>query len=241
MRTFYWALRTLLSHWWRHRVQLASVLAGLWLATALLTGVQALNSQARDSYARASQLIGGAAPYRLVSRDGGRFEQAVFVQLRLAGWPVSPLLQGRLELDDQRQPGHVRLWQVLGIDPVSLPRGSTLAGQSVDSDSLLAFIGVPGSDLGSGGYLATPGTQGRRSTPQSAGTAIAAIGSTPAVAARPAADGYRRGAAGAQCSGTAFAVVAGDRLRPRRTPSCQPTCSIVCACRRRVMKATWRI
>ncbi len=144
MRTFYWALRTLLSHWWRHRVQLASVLAGLWLATALLTGVQALNSQARDSYARASQLIGGAAPYRLVSRDGGRFEQAVFVQLRLAGWPVSPLLQGRLELDDQRQPGHVRLWQVLGIDPVSLPRGSTLAGQSVDSDSLLAFIGVPG-------------------------------------------------------------------------------------------------
>jgi len=144
MRTFYWALRTLLSHWWRHRVQLASVLAGLWLATALLTGVQALNSQARDSYARASQLIGGAAPYRLVSRDGGRFEQAVFVQLRLAGWPVSPLLQGRLELDDPRQPGHVRLWQVLGIDPVSLPRGSTLAGQSVDSDSLLAFIGVPG-------------------------------------------------------------------------------------------------
>ncbi|QXI31293.1 FtsX-like permease family protein [Pseudomonas vanderleydeniana] len=144
MRTFYWALLALLSHWWRHRVQLASVLAGLWLATALLIGVQALNSQARDSYARASQLIGGAAPYRLVSRDGGHFEQQLFVQLRLAGWPVSPLLQGRLELDDPRQPGHPQRLQVLGVDPVSLPRGSTLAGQSVDSQQLLAFIGVPG-------------------------------------------------------------------------------------------------
>ncbi|WP_416769044.1 ABC transporter permease [Pseudomonas sp. RHF3.3-3] len=144
MRTFYWALRALLSHWWRHRVQLASVLAGLWLATALLIGVQALNSQARDSYARASQLIGGAAPYRLVSRDGGHFEQQVFVRLRLAGWPVSPLLQGRLELDEPGQPGHVQRLQVLGIDPVSLPRDSSLAGQAVDSESLLAFIGVPG-------------------------------------------------------------------------------------------------
>ncbi|NWE50713.1 FtsX-like permease family protein, partial [Pseudomonas gingeri] len=144
MRSFYWALRALLSHWWRHRVQLCSVLAGLWLATALLTGVQALNSQARESYARASQLIGGAAPYRLVSRDGGRFEQQLFVRLRLAGWPVSPLLQGRLELDDPRHPGHVQRLQVLGIDPVSLPQGSTLAGQAVDSGQLLAFIGVPG-------------------------------------------------------------------------------------------------
>ncbi|NWD52491.1 ABC transporter permease [Pseudomonas gingeri] len=144
MRTFYWALRALLSHWWRHRVQLCSVLAGLWLATALLTGVQALNSQARESYARASQLIGGAAPYRLVSRDGERFEQQLFVQLRLAGWPVSPLLQGRLELDDPRHPGHVQRLQVLGIDPVSLPQGSSLAGEAVDSAQLLAFIGVPG-------------------------------------------------------------------------------------------------
>ena len=58
MRVFHWTLRALLSHWRRHPVQFFSVLTGLWLATALLTGVQALNSQARDSYARASQLIG---------------------------------------------------------------------------------------------------------------------------------------------------------------------------------------
>ena len=38
-------LGALLSHWRRHPLQLASVVAGLWLATALWTGVQALNTQ----------------------------------------------------------------------------------------------------------------------------------------------------------------------------------------------------
>ena len=47
VRVFHWTLRALLSHWRRHPVQFFSVLTGLWLATALLTGVQALNSQAR--------------------------------------------------------------------------------------------------------------------------------------------------------------------------------------------------
>ena len=87
MRVFYWTLRALLSHWRRHPVQFFSVLTGLWLATALLTGVQALNSQARDSYARASQLIGGEPQASLSAPDAGSFPQALFAQLRRAGWP----------------------------------------------------------------------------------------------------------------------------------------------------------
>ena len=59
MRVLRGTLQALLSHWRQHPVQFFSVLTGLWLATSLLTGVLALNSQARDSYARASQLIGG--------------------------------------------------------------------------------------------------------------------------------------------------------------------------------------
>ena len=56
VNVFWQTLRALLSHWRRHPVQFFSVLTGLWLATSLLTGVEALNSQARDSYARASQI-----------------------------------------------------------------------------------------------------------------------------------------------------------------------------------------
>lgn len=140
MRIFYWTLRALFSHWRRHPVQFFSVLTGLWLATALLTGVQALNSQARDSYARASQLIGGEPQASLSAPDGASFPQALFAELRRAGWPVSPVVQGRVILkghEDQRL-------QVMGIDPVSLPGGGAVAGQTLDRAQMVAFFNPPG-------------------------------------------------------------------------------------------------
>ncbi|NWC96744.1 MULTISPECIES: FtsX-like permease family protein [unclassified Pseudomonas] len=140
MRVFYWTLRALISHWRRHPVQFFSVLTGLWLATALLTGVQALNSQARDSYARASQLIGGEPQASLSAPDGASFPQALFAELRRAGWPVSPVAQGRVTLkghEDQRL-------QVMGVDPVSLPGGGALAGQTLDRAQMVAFFNPPG-------------------------------------------------------------------------------------------------
>lgn len=141
MRVFYWTLRALLSHWRQHPVQFFSVLTGLWLATSLLTGVQALNSQARESYARASQLIGGEPQASLSAPNGAPFSQEVFVSLRRAGWPVSPVLQARLSLkghDDQRL-------QLMGIEPVSLPGGSAVAGQALDMAQIVGFFSPPGS------------------------------------------------------------------------------------------------
>jgi hypothetical protein len=54
------ALSALLAHWRRHPVQLAMLLAGLALATALWSGVQALNAEARAAYDRAGALLGEA-------------------------------------------------------------------------------------------------------------------------------------------------------------------------------------
>jgi putative ABC transport system permease protein len=141
MQVFYWTLRALLSHWRRHPVQFFSVLTGLWLATSLLTGVQALNSQARDSYAKASQLIGGEPQISLASANGAPFPQALFVSLRRAGWPVSPVLRGRIALKshpDQRL-------QLMGIEPVSMPNGTALAGQTLDTAQIVSFFTPPGS------------------------------------------------------------------------------------------------
>ncbi|OCR27126.1 ABC transporter permease [Pseudomonas syringae] len=140
MRVFYWALRALLSHWRRHPVQFFSVLTGLWLATALLTGVQALNSQARQSYAQASQLIGGEPQTSLSTANGAAFTQDLFISLRRAGWPVSPVVQGRIALQGLEQ----RRVQVMGIEPVSLPAGSALAGQTLDMTQIVAFFTPPG-------------------------------------------------------------------------------------------------
>ena len=55
-----WILAVLLSHWRRHPMQLATLLIGLISATALWSGVQALNQQARTSYDRAAATFGGA-------------------------------------------------------------------------------------------------------------------------------------------------------------------------------------
>ncbi|MCI3944499.1 FtsX-like permease family protein [Pseudomonas syringae] len=141
VRVFYWTLRALLSHWRRHPVQFFSVLTGLWLATALLTGVQALNSQARESYQRASQLIGGEPQTSITATGGGLFAQELFIQLRREGWPVSPVLQGRIVLKGLED----RRLQLMGIEPVTLTPGSALAGQTLDSDQIVDFLTPPGT------------------------------------------------------------------------------------------------
>ncbi|MCD5970257.1 ABC transporter permease [Pseudomonas quasicaspiana] len=140
MRVFYWTLRALLSHWRRHPVQFFSVLTGLWLATALLTGVQALNSQARQSYAQASQLIGGEPQSSLATANNGAFSQDVFISLRREGWPVSPVVQGRISLQGLED----RRVQLMGIEPVSLPSGTAVAGQTLDLNGIVDFLTPPG-------------------------------------------------------------------------------------------------
>ncbi|TFA81619.1 putative ABC transport system permease protein [Pseudomonas sp. LAIL14HWK12:I2] len=134
-------MMALLSHWRRHPVQFFSVLTGLWLATSLLTGVEALNSQARDSYARASQLIGGEPQASLSTPNGAMFPQQWFVDLRRLGWPVSPVLQGRLILKGHE---NQRL-QLMGIEPVSLPGDSAVAGQAMPIERVVEFFTPPGS------------------------------------------------------------------------------------------------
>ncbi|MFZ5936751.1 ABC transporter permease [Pseudomonas sp. HS6-2] len=134
------ALQALGSHWLRHRLQCLSIFTGLWLATALWTGVQALNAQARSDYAQASAVLSGAAHRQIVARDGQRFDQALYVQLRRQGWQVTPVLEGRLRLAGEPAVS-VRL---IGIEPLSLLPGMAVAGAEPASFDLQAFIGTPG-------------------------------------------------------------------------------------------------
>ncbi|WP_019098881.1 FtsX-like permease family protein [Pseudomonas putida] len=140
MRLLSLALLALLSHWRRHRVQFVSIFTGLWLATALWTGVQALNSQARSDYARASAVLAGPMQAQFVPRKGEHFDQGLYVQLRKQGWQVTPVLEGRLRLSGEP----VRSVRLIGIDPLSLPPTSSIAGVQPQAFDLQAFIGTPG-------------------------------------------------------------------------------------------------
>jgi putative ABC transport system permease protein len=89
-------LSALLSHWRRNPVQLAMLLLGLALATALWSGVQAINAEARSSYAEAAATLGQDRLGRLVGRDGGPVAIGDYVALRRAGYRVSPVITGEV-------------------------------------------------------------------------------------------------------------------------------------------------
>jgi putative ABC transport system permease protein len=134
-----WTLAVLLSHWRRHPMQLATLLIGLISATALWSGVQALNQQARNSYDRAAATFGGTRTAMLVASNGASFPQNLFVDLRRAGWPVSPVLEGRIQIEG-------RSFRLMGIEPVTLPAEVGNA-PTIGKASLQSFMTPPGEML----------------------------------------------------------------------------------------------
>ncbi len=134
MTALRWTLAALLSHWRRRPFLLAALIGGLALATALWSGVQGLNAQARDSYDRAARVVGGAGTMSVAPEGGGTMPQAVFAALRRAGWPVSPVVEGRLRLPG----GSVRL---VGLEPVTAPPGGLAAALGTAADGAAALIG----------------------------------------------------------------------------------------------------
>lgn len=129
------SLRALLSHWWRNPIQLFAYIAGLALATALWSGVQAINAEARASYDAAAGTLGEGQFDQIVPREGDFLPLSVYVDLRLAGWQVSPVIEG--------QRGDIRL---LGIDPVTSP--AALAGAEALRSGLDGAQDVPGRLFG---------------------------------------------------------------------------------------------
>ena len=139
MTRMIWILAVLLSHWRRHPMQLATLLIGLISATALWSGVQALNQQARSSYDRAAATFGGARTATLVGRNGASFPQQLFVDLRRAGWPVSPVVEGRVQVGG-------RSLRLLGIEPATLP-ASVGNAPAIGKAGLQPFLTPPGETL----------------------------------------------------------------------------------------------
>jgi putative ABC transport system permease protein len=138
MKRAVWILAVLLSHWRRHPMQLATLLIGLVSATALWSGVQALNQQARNSYDRAAAVFGGSRTAMLVGHSA-TIPQSLFVKLRRAGWPVSPVLEGRVQIGG-------RSYRLLGIEPVTLP-GEVGNAPTIGRTGLQAFMTPPGQTL----------------------------------------------------------------------------------------------
>lgn len=128
----------LLSHWLRHKVQFVTLFLGLALATALWSGVQSINAQARASYDDAAGSIGQRGYDKLVSENGVSLDD--FVRLRRLGYLVSPELEGLLVVGADRV-------QLTGFDPLTSPPRVGMA--SLDEQGLFAFLSDQGLVLAS--------------------------------------------------------------------------------------------
>lgn len=136
-------LATLLSHYRRHPGQLAMLIIGLWVASALWSGVQAINASARDSYARAEALFSSELD-RITRGDGQALSLDDYLRLRRAGLPVSPLVEGDLSLAGEATPeGETLTLRVIGIDPLTLPGDSVLARAGSDAEALRQWLLPP--------------------------------------------------------------------------------------------------
>ena len=105
-------LSALLGHWFCNPLQLFTLLSGLALATALWSGVQAINAEARASYDAAAATLGEGQFDRLTRRDGQPILHETYVQLRRAGWLVSPVIEGRIDST-----------RIIGIEPLTATGG----------------------------------------------------------------------------------------------------------------------
>ncbi len=158
-------LQALLSHWWRNPLQLFTLLAGLALATALWSGVQAVNAEARASYDAAAATLGEGQYDRLVRRDGQPMAQDTYITLRRAGWLVSPVVQGRLN--------GVR---IVGVEPLTAPGGIGPVAPQEGAD-VARFLSGEGQLFGSSETASRLPELAFVITPEAApGTAVTDIG-----------------------------------------------------------------
>lgn len=133
------ALRALLSHWRQHRFQLAALIVGLALATALWVAVQAINAEAKASYAKAEGFVQEFDRKSLVSTHKP-LTVADYVALKREGWPLSPVLEGRLKIENQ--------WiDLVGFDFLTsppVPAISAPGAQAPDGAFLISLLRPPG-------------------------------------------------------------------------------------------------
>ncbi|MGR3483788.1 MAG: FtsX-like permease family protein [Paracoccaceae bacterium] len=126
--------QALAGHWRRNPLQLFTLVAGLALATALWSGVQAVNAEARASYDAAASVVGEGS-FAQIASPSGAIEIDTYVALRRAGWLVSPLVEGRVD--------GLRL---LGIDPLTAPQG--IGGGTLTPADLPDAVGDAGVAFG---------------------------------------------------------------------------------------------
>ena len=140
--SFYWVLKALLSHYWRHPWQTLFLIVGLITGVGLWSAVQIINSHAEASYRQANSLLGAQATYWIRSQSEQGISQAKYIELRRAGFrQVFPLIEVEVSTK-QGDPISVIATDLFALPRELLDQGVIDVGTESASD-WLAFIQPP--------------------------------------------------------------------------------------------------
>ncbi|MGD9378907.1 MAG: ABC transporter permease, partial [Methyloceanibacter sp.] len=126
------AITVLLSHWRKHPFQLIMLLTGLFLASALWTGVEAINTEARASYALAEAALSPPRFASIVSAKTRTIPVDTYTRLQTSGWRTSPIFEKRVRLGD-------RYIRAIGVDALTYPTRDIFE-DAASQDSAQDFI-----------------------------------------------------------------------------------------------------
>jgi putative ABC transport system permease protein len=141
-------------HWLRHPWQAVLAVGGIAMGVAMVTAVDLASQSARVSYLASAETLAGRATHHVTGLTAD-LPDSLYVRLRLAGLrdaagcppPMSPVLEGRVELTGGRQ-GRFRL---VGVDPFSSRElgafGLVDAGAPQSGEGLTSLLSRPGTVL----------------------------------------------------------------------------------------------
>jgi len=137
---YFWILKALLSHYWRHPWQTLFLCIGLVAGVGLWSAVQIINQHAEASYQQAQSLLGAQANYWIRSRRDAGIEQALYIKLRRDGFrQVIPLVE--LEVST---PQGISI-SIIATDLLALPEDVFDSEQSTQTfaETWLEFVQPP--------------------------------------------------------------------------------------------------
>ncbi len=140
------SIAVLLSHWRKHPFQLVTLLTGLFLASGLWTGVEAVNTEARASYALAEAALTPSRFSSIVSARTSTISIETDKRLQTSGWRTSPIFEKRIRLGDRRV-------RAIGVDVLTYPAREIFqdtASQNSTQDFLTSLIGNTGTLFANG-------------------------------------------------------------------------------------------
>ena len=97
MKQFLLVLKVILSNWKKTKGQLIFTILGIAVASALWSSIDIVNNQTIKAQKRSIQLLQSAFKPIIIDRELPYVRQADYVQLRLDGWLVNPVVRAALK------------------------------------------------------------------------------------------------------------------------------------------------